>query len=343
MKRFTRRSLLGAALALQAGGASRAQPAERSLTDDAGRRVLLPARVERIFAAGPPASILLHALAPEKLIGWTTPFREAEKPFMPPAALALPALGRLTGRGGSVNLESLLAARPDLIFDYGTVSPTFASLADRVQAQTGIPYILLDGALDKQAGSILALGAALGETPRATALSAWVTESMAALDTRQAGFSGKPPRVYYGRGPRGLDTGMAGSINTELIERLGAVNVAAALGRGGLAQVSVEQVLAWAPDIIITIDPNFFQLLRDDPIWRNMPAVRAGRCFLAPNLPFGWIDFPPGLNRLLGLDWLARRLYPALFNDDPHPFVREAYRRLYHREPDTAQLAQLLA
>jgi iron complex transport system substrate-binding protein len=321
--------------------AARGQP--REIVDDAGRRVRLPAKVERVYAAGPPASILLHALAPEKLLGWTTPFRDAEKPFMPAASLALPVLGRLTGRGNSANIETVLAARPDLIFDYGSINPTYVSLAERVQQQTGIPYLLLDGALNRLDDSVMALGLAMGDEARAIELSHWLHDTIAKLDARLAKRSDTPPRVYYGRGPRGLDTGMAGSINTELIERLGAVNVAAALGRGGLVQVSVEQVLAWAPDIIVTIDANFFNLLRSDPLWRNIPAVKAGRCYLAPNVPFGWIDFPPGLNRILGLDWLARRLYPALFNDDPRPFVREAYRRLYHREPDIAQLEQLLA
>ena len=42
------------------------------------------------------------------------------------------------------------------------------------------------------------------------------------------------PRVYYARGPRGLETGLGGSINVETIEFLGAHNVAAER-RGGLA------------------------------------------------------------------------------------------------------------
>ncbi|WP_244506587.1 hypothetical protein [Phyllobacterium sp. YR620] len=41
-----------------------------TLTDAAGRTVELPARVERIMAAGPPASVLLYVLAPQKLAGW---------------------------------------------------------------------------------------------------------------------------------------------------------------------------------------------------------------------------------------------------------------------------------
>src|SRR5262245_32450992 len=37
--------------------------------DDAGREVQLPSRVDRIFAAGAPAEVLLYTLAPEMLAG----------------------------------------------------------------------------------------------------------------------------------------------------------------------------------------------------------------------------------------------------------------------------------
>ena len=55
---------------------------------------------------------------------------------------------RLTGRGNTTNLEVLLKLKPDLILDIGTISDSYASLATRVQEQTGIPYALLDGRFD---------------------------------------------------------------------------------------------------------------------------------------------------------------------------------------------------
>lgn len=50
-------------------------PAARDFVDDAGRRVSLPDRVERVHAAGPPASALVFAVAPDKLLGWKRAFR----------------------------------------------------------------------------------------------------------------------------------------------------------------------------------------------------------------------------------------------------------------------------
>ena len=80
--------------------------------------------------------------------------------------------------------------------------------------------------------------------------------------------------------------------------------------QGGLANVSIEQVLLWNPDVIVTIDQDFAASVRSDPAWASVKAVRDGRVHLSPKMPFGWVDFPPSVNRLIGLWWLAKILYP---------------------------------
>lgn len=337
-----RRSLLAAGAACLLPGGVRAQ-VRRPFTDSAGRKVDVPGKVGRIYAAGPPASILVFAIAPDKLIGWTSAWREAERPFIARKYADLPALGRLTGRGNTANVEIIMQAKPDVIIDYGSVRPTLASLAERVQQQSGIPYLLLDGDFDRMPGAIRLIGRIAGEEAQAEALARYTQETVADINSRVAKIpAGRRPRIYYGRGPQGLNTGLAGSISAEFIEQLGAVNVAAGLGQGGLVQVSIEQVLHWNPDVVVTIDPNFYALARSHPLWRELPAIRAGRFYLAPSVPFGWIDFPPSVNRLIGLRWLARILYPDAFPEDLRPIVRDFYTRCYHQSPSEAQLDSLL-
>src|SRR5262245_41268483 len=100
--------LIAAVLALLAPALSAAQD-KRVFTDAAGRQVRVPARIDGGYAAGPPASALLFALAPDKLIGWTSAVRPAERPFIPERYADLPVLGRLTGRGNTANVEVVLA------------------------------------------------------------------------------------------------------------------------------------------------------------------------------------------------------------------------------------------
>jgi len=38
--------------------------------------------------------------------------------------------------------------------------------------------------------------------------------------------------------------------------------------------------------------------------WASLRAVRDGHAYIAPSIPFGWVEEPPSINRLLGLAWL---------------------------------------
>ncbi len=98
--------------------------AARPFTDAAGRRVEVPDRALRVLAAGPPAAVLLSTLAPDRMIGWPRAPSPEEREFLSPALRDLPATGRLTGRGGSANVEAVLALKPDLIVDVGSTAAT---------------------------------------------------------------------------------------------------------------------------------------------------------------------------------------------------------------------------
>jgi iron complex transport system substrate-binding protein len=336
--------LVAACLAL-ATSASAGDAAPRVFIDDAGRRVEVPEGIARVYAAGGPASVLLYALAPDRLLGWNRALGPAEQPFIPKPYADLPALGRLTGRGNTANVEVVLRTHPDMIIDYGSIRPTYVSLADRVQEQTGIPYILLEGSLAGTPRALRTLGALLGARERAEVLARYAESVLADVDHRLRQVPpGARPRVYYARGPNGLETGLRGSINVESLERLGARNVAAeGLGGGSLARVSLEQVLAWDPDLIVTIDAQFAAAVRADPLWKTLRAVREGQVYLAPADPFPWIDFPPSVNRLIGLRWLGAVLYPRLFSDDLRAETRDFYALFYHRAPDDTQIEALLS
>jgi len=107
--------------------------------------------------------------------------------------------------------------------------------------------------------------------------------------------------------------------------------------------VSIEQVLAWAPDTIITWDANFFVHVHDDPVWAAVPAVANRRVFQGPRLPFGWIDAPPSINRVIGLRWIAGLLYPERFPEDIRVTAREFIQLFYQAAVTDAQLDRILA
>jgi iron complex transport system substrate-binding protein len=336
---LTRRSLLATtAAALIAPGLARAA----TVTDAAGRKVKVPGKVARVFPAGPPAAILLYTLAPDLLLGWPRANRPEECVYMLPDICRRPEVGRLTGRGNTANLETVIALKPDLILDVGSIRDIYVSLADRTQQQTGIPYALLDGRFDAIPATYRKLGELVGRPDDAKKLVDYSDHTLQTIQARIAGVApDKRPRVYYARGPRGLVTGLGGSINVETIELM-ARNVAGGT-HGGLANVSLEQVLLWNPDVIVTIDQDFAASVTSDPAWASVAAVKNRRVHLSPKMPFGWVDFPPSVNRLIGLWWLGKILYPDLFKEDMRALTRDFYMKFYHVTPTTEQIDHVLA
>jgi iron complex transport system substrate-binding protein len=64
---------------------------------------------------------------------------------------------------------------------------------------------------------------------------------------------------------------------------------------------------------------------------------------LSPQLPFGWVDFPPSVNRLIGMWWLAKIFYPERFPEDMRTLTRDFYRLFYHVSIDDRQIERILA
>src|SRR5690606_14101233 len=207
-----------------------------------------------------------------------------------------------------VSVETLLQLQPDVIMDAGTADATYVSAARRVSEQTGLPTLLVQGRLAEHAAQLREVGQLLGVAERGERLAVYADATIAlAAQVRASVPAEQRPRVYYGRSADGLETGLDGSINLEVLDFAGGRNVAAAAGKGAQTRVSLEQILAWNPEVIVTQEPEFARRVRSDPLWRAISAVQNGRVHCAPVLPFGWLDGPPGVNRLIGVHWLLAR------------------------------------
>jgi iron complex transport system substrate-binding protein len=336
---LTRRTLLASApAALLAPRVARAA----TVTDDAGRSVAIPDRVHHVFPAGLPAAILLYTLAPERLLGWPGANGPEICAYLIPEICSKPSLGRLTSRDNNVDLGSLTVRKPDLILDVGSTGPRFAALADSVQKQTGIPYALLDGRVLSLSTSYEKLGRLIGREIDGADFADYCNQTLGVV-TNSIAFvtADKRPKIYYARGANGLTTGLGGASQMESIELL--ARNAAGSSNGGLADVTVEQVRRWEPDVILATDPDFAARVRDDSTWAPVKAVHDRRVHLMPRFPFGWVDAPPSANRLLGLWWLGKLFYPDYFKDDIRELTRDFYKKFYHVTPSDAQIKRVLA
>jgi iron complex transport system substrate-binding protein len=313
-----------------------------SITDATGRTVTAPEHISRVYPAGPPAVVELYTLAPDLLIGWLEPLPPEARDFLLPEVAARPQIPRLTGRG-SINLDALKSANPDVVVDIGTTDASFKTLAEKAQQDSGIPYVLLDGHLDRVGATYRALGQLLGRSDRAEKLAAAAEATIAIVTQRSAAVPSEArPRVYYARDKSGLQTGFGGSMIAEPIEFIGAHNVATELhGSHGVA--TIDDVRGWDPQIIIASDAEFFASVRNDPAWAGIAAVKAGRIHLSPRLPFGWVDYPPAVNRLIGLWWLGKIFYPDKFPEDIKALTKDFYATYYQVTPTAAQIDRLFS
>ena len=281
-----------------------------TIVDATGRSVEVPERIARVLPAGPPAAILLAALAPDLMLGWTSSLSEDARALLAPEAAQLPRVPRLTGRDDVT--DKIVALKPDLIVDYGTVAPRYTDLAKATQQRTGTPTVLLDGALAEVPHTIRLLGGILHREGRAETLAKF-TEALLVLPLAP---STTHPRVFCARGADGLTVVTPGTDLAETFTRLG-WRVVVPAGQGPGRQTSLDDIRALDPDILVFSDPAMRSTLAQSGAWRSLRAVQDGHAVVSPSLPFGWLDEPPSINRLLGLAWLGGgdpRTLAALFN-----------------------------
>lgn len=303
----------------------------------------LPAanHIQRVISSGPPSDLLMFALAPEKMVGFASiSLKKGHTGLFAQQWLDLPVYGRLAGRGSTLSLEQLLSYNPDLIIDTGNIDDTYRSQAEKVAKQTNVPYLLIAGGLKDSPQQLTQLGETLGVELQAQKLSQlaqrYLDDAVAFAHKPQQ----KPLSFYLARGAKGLETGAKGSIHTEAIEMLGLRNVVDIPNFRGLTTVSMEQLYQWNPDIIITQYDEAIEFMTTSPLWKGLDAIANRQLLVFTGMPFGWLDGPPGVNRLLGM----RRLQ-SHFDDGIAATIKQdiaEFFELFYHSPLTVEQVDLL-
>ncbi len=278
--------------------------------DAANRTVEISSKISRIIPAGPPAQVLLYALAPEKLAGLVEAFPATGKAFVPEAYRNLAVIPRLSRATTDADIEALRRLAADLIVDYGSVSPKYVAAANKAQAELGTPAILLDGRLAALPRSLRQLGALIGVAERAERLAALAQTTLDKLAPLAALNSADRVSVYLARGSDGLTGARPGGLLGEAIDLAGGRNAVWA-GSGSFLKMSVTEVVELKPDIVIFEDAAAL----NSPLRAALPPKT--KVFLDQPEPFGALDEPPSLNRLIGALLLASILHPDRLPPDP--------------------------
>jgi iron complex transport system substrate-binding protein len=315
------------------------------ITDMAGRKVAIPDHVKRVFGSAPPLNVLLHAVAPDTMIGLSFPIPENARRYFPPAIQGLPVVGGIFGVGQQMNAESVLALKPDIALAWKSPFVDQAKIEESF-AKMGVPVVFI--AMDTLADWPRALrftGRLLGREAAAEREASYIEKAMERVAKVVATIpEAQRRRVYYAEGTDGLATDCHRSFHTEAIELAGGYNVyrCAPKDHMGMERISLEQVLAFDPEVIIVQDPTAAASIRKDPRWQAVKAVKTGQIHLVPRWPHNWVDRPPSLTRALGIQWLGQLLYPDRLAIDLRRETQSFYRLFFGVELADADLDKLL-
>ena len=138
--------------------------------------------------------------------------------------------------------------------------------------------------------------------------------------------------LLYCLGDKGENVIAKGSYHAEIIDllsnNLAVVESPSSKGTGN--EVDIEQILKWNPDVILFAPGSVYATVGEDSAWQGVTAIKEGHYYEVPNGPYNWMGFPPSVQRMLGMMWMAKLLYPETADYDLQAEVTEYFKLFYH-------------
>ncbi len=290
--------LLAALLACNSRNQTQAEgPVTRTLTDDIGRQVSMPARVNRVISLAPNLTEIVFAVgAGDRLVGRTTYCD------FPPEAKAVADVGDTM----HPSIERIIALKPQVVLV--STASQLEVFTQQLQNQNIAVFVTDPHDLDGVFRSIEQVGEILGQKDQSTLLVQKLRERTNAVE---AAVKDKPPvRVFYQLSAEPLYTAGHDAFVTDLVRRAGALSVTADVP-GAWPRFSNESALATKPDAIIL--PTGGSMGAGNATvteaLRQSPAVLQGRVYKINDDHL----VRPGPRAIDGLEAMARALHPDAF------------------------------
>jgi iron complex transport system substrate-binding protein len=287
-------ALLSLALVLTACSPSGQTP-PRYVFDDLGRLVAINGTPQRIVSLAPSNTEILFALGLGDRVVGVTDYCD-----YPPEAL------NKTKVGGYANpdIEKIVALNPDLILaGYGNPIEVVYTLAGLNLTVYGIKTTDLDDLIN----DIRRVGEITDKAIEAQNLTSEMASEIQAV-TNQTEALNQTPKVFYIIWNDPLWTAGSGTFIDELIEKAGGVNICQNIS--GYAQISLEEVVARNPEIIITSQWVYDWALNSTEL-ASTNASQTGRIFPCDDN----LVQRPGPRLVKGLEWFAHFIHPEIFGE----------------------------
>ncbi len=232
------------------------------------------------------------------------------------------------GKGKNINFETVVSTGANL----AVIPERFKDQVGEYE-NVGVPGIVAlpnDESFEKVKETMTMLGKVLGETERADKINKFFDKKIA--DTKAISSKGTDKqKVLFLGGSSPLSVATASMIQTELIEAGGGINAVSGIDvKGSFADVNIEQIIAWNPDVIWF--PTYVEYtaeeLMNDPAWGSINAIKNKAVYKFPSELEPWDQ--PTAAVALGVCWATHSLHPDLYSaDDLKKDVDEFYNLVY--------------
>jgi len=276
-------------------------------TDKTGRAVNIPVPVNRVVDY--QTIELIPALDIwDKIVGIGTWAYENDlmRATMPDIEKIIPPVA---GSGGDLNMEFLLKLKPDLVIIASSKTESIRFMeANGISVLAVFPYnlkelydvIRLHGRLFEKAQKVEASIAAM------ESIFNLITDRVSKIQDRE-----KKKVLWLGGKPTSVACGIG--ITNDVIRLVGGINPASSIIQGyGFADVSLEQIVVWNPDVIFISGYTSCtaQDILANPQWRFIKAVKEGKVYKGPAR---WSTWSPRLAPIAL--WAVMKIYPESFKD----------------------------
>lgn len=269
----------------------------REATDDLGRRVFVPTKIERVVSLAPNLTEDVFAVgAGAKLVGVT-------------AYCDYPADAQKIVKIGDTlkpNMETIVALKPQLVL--ASTDSQLEAFVNALQTNNIPVYVTDAKTLADVLGNLRAIGDLLGARDNAEKLVVELEKRGAIAEEKAK--SQTPVKVFFQVSREPLFTVGKNSFITDLIRRAGGASVTADVPEA-YPKISKETALALQPEAIVLPVNDSMGAGNDEPadVFANSPAVKNNRVYKLD----GDLLARPSPRLVDGLEALAKVLHPNVF------------------------------
>ncbi len=349
MKRKTKQFLLCAlaiamCLCLAACAQTTATPSAaqtRTVKDSKGTDIAIPLNVVRVCPRiGAFSQITSMLGAPEKIVASITTLSATFKKVFP-------TFGNKAGKDSS-NIEDIIASGAQVAY-----GPNYSDDQITQLNKAGIAVVRMDvfSTVEQMKACVTTIGSILGggAVDKAKAFNTYYDGNIAYVSniTKNLKTENKVRilALYYSAGA--FTTINASDICSEYIKAAGGINVAAEFqgtksttGSTSMT-VNAEQIVAWKPDLIITMTKDGKDAILKDASLKTLAAVKSGKVYVIPEGTYPW-SVRSGEGAMMPL-WVGKIMYPELFGDlNMEQKVKEFFKTFYNYDLSAEELVAIL-